>query len=313
MTKLIIQIPCYNEEKTLLTTLEALPKKVEGISEIEVLLINDGSTDKSAQIAEDWGAKVFNIKPNKGLANAFRSGLQEALNLGADIIVNTDADNQYCADDIAELVKPILEKKADIVVGARDIFSIKEFSPIKKMLQKVGSFVLRLLSSTQVEDAPSGFRAFSREAGIKINVFDNYTYTMETLLQANAKDLKVISVPIRVNEQLRKSKLMKNIFDYIFKSMKTTIRMFIVYRPFRFFITIAGMLAFLGLIVVARFLYYYFMGNGNGHIQSLILAAILLISSVQMGIIAIIGDLLSINRKIMEDVQTRLKKLELKK
>lgn len=313
MTKLIIQIPCYNEEKTLLTTLEALPKKVEGISEIEVLLINDGSTDQSAQIAEDWGAKVLNIKPNKGLANAFRSGLQEALNLGADIIVNTDADNQYCADDIAELVKPILEKKADIVVGARDIFSIKEFSPIKKMLQKVGSFVLRLLSSTQVEDAPSGFRAFSREAGIKINVFDNYTYTMETLLQANAKDLKVISVPIRVNEQLRKSKLMKNIFDYIFKSMKTTIRMFIVYRPFRFFITIAGMLAFLGLIVVARFLYYYFMGNGNGHIQSLILAAILLISSVQMGIIAIIGDLLSINRKIMEDVQTRLKKLELKK
>ena len=313
MTKLIIQIPCYNEEKTLLTTLEALPKQVEGISEIEVLLINDGSTDRSAQIAEDWGAKVLNIKPNKGLANAFRSGLQEALNLGADIIVNTDADNQYCADDIAELVKPILEKKADIVVGARDIFSIKEFSPIKKMLQKVGSFVLRLLSSTQVEDAPSGFRAFSREAGIKINVFDNYTYTMETLLQANAKDLKVISVPIRVNEQLRKSKLMKNIFDYIFKSMKTTIRMFIVYRPFRFFITIAGMLAFLGLIVVARFLYYYFMGNGNGHIQSLILAAILLISSVQMGIIAIIGDLLSINRKIMEDVQTRLKKLELKK
>ena len=313
MTKLIIQIPCYNEEKTLLTTLEALPKQVEGISEIEVLLINDGSTDKSAQIAEDWGAKVLNIKPNKGLANAFRSGLQEALNLGADIIVNTDADNQYCADDIAELVKPILEKKADIVVGARDIFSIKEFSPIKKMLQKVGSFVLRLLSSTQVEDAPSGFRAFSREAGIKINVFDNYTYTMETLLQANAKDLKVISVPIRVNEQLRKSKLMKNIFDYIFKSMKTTIRMFIVYRPFRFFITIAGMLAFLGLIVVARFLYYYFMGNGNGHIQSLILAAILLISSVQMGIIAIIGDLLSINRKIMEDIQTRLKNLELKK
>lgn len=313
MTKLIIQIPCYNEEKTLLTTLEALPKNVEGINEIEVLLINDGSTDKSAQIAEDWGAKVLNIKPNKGLANAFRSGLQEALNLGADIIVNTDADNQYCADDIAELVKPILEKKADIVVGARDIFSIKEFSPIKKMLQKVGSFVLRLLSSTQVEDAPSGFRAFSREAGIKINVFDNYTYTMETLLQANAKDLKVISVPIRVNEQLRKSKLMKNIFDYIFKSMKTTIRMFIVYRPFRFFITIAGMLAFLGLIIVARFLYYYFMGNGNGHIQSLILAAILLISSVQMGIIAIIGDLLSINRKIMEDVQTRLKKLELKK
>ena len=212
MTKLIIQIPCFNEEKTLLTTLEALPKTVEGISEIQVLVINDGSTDNSAEIAEKWGAKVFNIKPNKGLANAFRSGLQEALNLGADIIVNTDADNQYCADDIAKLVKPILEKKADIVIGARDIFSIKEFSPTKKIFQKLGSFVLRLLSSTQVEDAPSGFRAFSKDAAIKINVFDNYTYTMETLLQANAKGLKVVSVPIRVNEQLRESKLVKNIF-----------------------------------------------------------------------------------------------------
>ena len=311
MTKLIIQIPCFNEEKTLLTTLEALPKTVEGISEIQVLVINDGSTDNSAEIAEKWGSKVFNIKPNKGLANAFRSGLQEALNLGADIIVNTDADNQYCADDIAKLVKPILEKKADIVIGARDIFSIREFSPTKKIFQKLGSFVLRLLSSTQVEDAPSGFRAFSKDAAIKINVFDNYTYTMETLLQANAKGLKVVSVPIRVNEQLRESKLVKNIFDYIFKSMKTTIRMFIVYRPFRFFITIAGMLAFLGVIIALRFLYYFIFGNGNGHIQSLILVAILLISAVQMTIIAIIGDLLSINRKIMEDVQTRLKNFEL--
>ena len=311
MTKLIIQIPCFNEEKTLLTTLEALPKTVEGISEIQVLVINDGSTDNSAEIAEKWGAKVYIIKPNKGLANAFRSGLQEALNLGADIIVNTDADNQYCADDIAKLVKPILEKKSDIVIGARDIFSIREFSPTKKIFQKLGSFVLRLLSSTQVEDAPSGFRAFSKDAAIKINVFDNYTYTMETLLQANAKGLKVVSVPIRVNEQLRESKLVKNIFDYIFKSMKTTIRMFIVYRPFRFFITIAGMLAFLGVIIALRFLYYFIFGNGNGHIQSLILVAILLISAVQMTIIAIIGDLLSINRKIMEDVQTRLKNFEL--
>ena len=311
MTKLIIQIPCFNEEKTLLTTLEALPKAVEGISEIQVLVINDGSTDNSAEIAEKWGAKVLNIKPNKGLANAFRSGLQEALNLGADIIVNTDADNQYCADDIAKLVKPILEKKADIVIGARDIFSIREFTPTKKIFQKLGSFVLRLLSSTQVEDAPSGFRAFSKDAAIKINVFDNYTYTMETLLQANAKGLKVVSVPIRVNGQLRESKLVKNIFDYIFKSMKTTIRMFIVYRPFRFFITIAGMLAFLGVIIALRFLYYFIFGNGNGHIQSLILVAILLISAVQMTIIAIIGDLLSINRKIMEDVQTRLKNFEL--
>ena len=313
MTKLIIQIPCFNEENTLLTTLNALPKQVFGIDEIEVLVINDGSKDKSAEIAGNWGAKVLDIKTNRGLANAFRCGIAEALRLGADIIVNTDADNQYCADDIEKLVMPIVEGRADIVVGARDIFSIKEFSPMKKLFQKIGSAVLRLLSSTAVDDAPSGFRAFSKQAAIRINVFDNYTYTMETLLQANAKGLKVISVPVRVNPMLRKSKLVKNIFDYIFKSMKTTIRMFIVYRPFRFFITIASMLGFAGVALVIRFLYFYLLGNGNGHIQSLIFAAVFLISAVQVGIIAILGDLLSINRKLIEDVQTRLKKLELNK
>ena len=312
MTKLIIQIPCYNEEETLLTTLNDLPSSVAGIDKIEVLVINDGSTDKSEEIAKNWGAKVLNIKPNKGLANAFRSGLNEALKLGADIIVNTDADNQYCAGDIEKIVKPILEGNADIVVGARNILSIKFFSPLKKILQKIGSAVLRLFSSTKVEDAPSGFRAFSRHAALRINVFDNYTYTMETLLQANAKGLKVISVPIRVNEQLRDSKLVKNIFDYIYKSMKTTIRMFIVYRPFRFFITIAGLLALAGLILVLRFIYYFILGYGNGHIQSLIFAAMFLISAVQLGVIAIISDLLSINRKLAEDIQIRLKALELK-
>ena len=313
LTKLDIQIPCFNEEKTLLTTLNALPEAIDGIDEIEVLVINDGSTDNSGKIAEEWGAKVLEIKPNKGLANAFRSGLQECLNLGADIIVNTDADNQYNADDIKEIVKPVLDKKADIVVGARDIFSIKEFSPIKKLLQKTGSAVLRLLSSTKVQDAPSGFRAFSREAALKINVFDNYTYTMETLIQAGAKGLTVLSVPVRVNSKLRDSKLVKNIFNYVFQSMKTTIRMFIVYRPFRFFITFAAILLVFGLTLVGRFLYYYFAGQGNGHIQSLILAAVFLISSVQLGIVAIIGDLLSINRKLLEDIQIRVKKTELKK
>ena len=190
MTKLIIQIPCYNEEATLLTTLNALPDKIPGIESIEVLVINDGSTDASAEIAENWGASVVNIKPNKGLANAFRAGISEALKRGADIVVNTDADNQYCADDIAKLIAPILNGEADIVVGARDIFAIKEFSVMKKFFQKAGSAVLRLLSSTKVDDAPSGFRAFSRQAAIKLNIFDNYTYTMETLLQANAKGLK---------------------------------------------------------------------------------------------------------------------------
>ena len=312
MTKLIIQIPCYNEEETLLTTLNDLPKSIEGIDSIEVLVIDDGSTDKSAQIAKEWGASVVSVKPNKGLANAFRVGLQEALKHNADIIVNTDADNQYCADDISSLVAPILASSADIVIGARNILAIKEFSPLKKLFQKFGSAVLRLLSSTPVEDAPSGFRAFSKEAALKLNIFDNYTYTMETLLQANAKGLKIKSVPIRVNNKLRDSKLVKNIFDYIFKSMKTTIRMFIVYRPFRFFISLATILGILGLAIVIRFLYYFSLGDGNGHVQSLIFAAVFLISAVQLGIIAILGDLLSINRRLIEDVQTRLKRLELK-
>ncbi len=313
MTKLVIQIPCFNEEETLLTTLKSLPETVDGISEIEVLVIDDGSKDNSAQIAEKWGAKVLEIKPNKGLANAFRSGLQECLKMGADIIVNTDADNQYDASCMEDLIKPVLSGEADIVVGARDISSIKEFSFVKKLLQKLGSAVLRLLSSTKVQDAPSGFRAFSKDAALKLNVFDNYTYTMETLLQAGAKGLKVVSVPVRVNPQLRKSKLVKNIFSYVVKSMKTTLRMFIVYRPFRFFIAFSLVTALFGLFLVGRFLYYYLLGQGNGHIQSLIFAAVFLISAIQLAIVAVIGDLLSINRKLLEDIQTRVRNFELKK
>lgn len=312
MVKLIIQIPCYNEEETLLTTLNDLPKFVKGVDTLQVLVINDGSTDNSAEIARNWGAVVLDIKPNRGLANAFRSGLQKSLELGADIIVNTDADNQYSARDIEKLVQPIIAGAADIVVGARDIFNIKDFSPLKKLLQKIGSFVLRLFSTTQVEDAPSGFRAFSKDAALRINVFDNYTYTMETLVQAGAKGMRVKSVPISVNPKLRESKLVKNMFDYILKSLKTTIRMFIVYRPFRFFISLALVLGLIGLVLVSRFLYFYWTGDGNGHVQSLIFAAVFLLSSVQLGIIAIVGDLLSINRRLLEDIQTRIKKIELK-
>lgn len=313
MVKLIIQIPCYNESETLLTTLNDLPKNIDGIDDIEVLLIDDGSTDNSIEIARNWGATILSIKPNKGLANAFRLGLQKALSMGADIIVNTDADNQYCAKDIEKIVKPILLHEADMVVGARDISNINDFSPIKKMLQKFGSAVLRLLSETSVKDAPSGFRAFSKEVALRINIFDNYTYTMETLVQAGAKGFRVKSIEINVNPKLRESKLVKNIFDYIFKSMKTTIRMFIVYRPFRFFITLAFLLFFAGFILVLRFSYFYLLGQGNGHVQSLIFASIFLLSSLQLAIIAVLGDLLSINRKLLEDIQTRIKKLELKK
>ena len=276
-------------------------------------MINDGSTDNSSMIAKNWGAKVIDLKINKGLANAFRVGIQEALKNNADIIVNTDADNQYSANDIEKLIQPILKSEADIVIGARDVLNIKEFSILKKIFQKVGSAVLRLLSSTPVNDAPSGFRAFSREAALKINIFDNYTYTMETLVQAGAKGMRIKSVPISVNPKLRESKLVKSMFDYIFKSMKTTLRMFIIYRPFRFFITLALTIGLIGLFLACRFLYFYFIGDGNGHVQSLIFAAVFLISSLQLGIIAILGDLLSINRKLLEDVQFRIKKLELDK
>ena len=312
MIKLIIQIPCYNEEKTLLTTLNDLPKSIRGVDSIEVVVINDGSKDKSAEIARSWGATVLDIKINKGLANAFRSGLQKSLELGADIIVNTDADNQYSAKDIERLIQPLLNSQADITIGARDISNIKDFSPLKKFLQKLGSCVLRLFSDTQVKDAPSGFRAFTKDAALRLNVFDNYTYTMETLIQAGAKGMKVVSVPISVNPKLRESRLVKSMFDYIFKSMKTTIRMFIVYRPFRFFITLATIIGLIGILLIIRFLYFYYIGAGNGHIQSLIFASIFLITSVQLSITAIVGDLLSINRKLLEDIQTRVKKIELK-
>ena len=233
--KLVIQIPCYNEEKSLPITLNALPKKIEGIDEIEILIINDGSTDNTVEVAKGLGVKnIVEMPHNSGLAKAFVAGINASLSIGADIIVNTDADNQYCANDIEKLVRPIIDGSADIVIGSRPVSKIKHFSLLKKMLQKLGSFVMRLISSTDVEDAPSGFRAFSRNAALQLNVFDNYTYTLETIIQAKAKGLILECVPINVNPDLRKSKLVKNIFDYVRRSMFTMIRMFIIYRPFRF-------------------------------------------------------------------------------
>ena len=256
--KLIIQIPCYNEEKSLPVTLNALPKKIDGIDEIEVLIINDGSTDKTVDVAKNLGVKyIVEMPHNSGLAKAFVAGINSALSLDADIIVNTDADNQYCADDIEKLVKPILDGSADIVIGSRPVSKIQHFSLLKKMLQKLGSFVMRLISSTDVEDAPSGFRAFSRNAAIQLNVFDNYTYTLETIIQARAKGLVLKCVPINVNPDLRKSKLVKNIFDYVRRSMFTMIRMFIIYRPFRFFAILAGIFLTFGILIGIRFLYYF--------------------------------------------------------
>lgn len=312
--KLVIQIPCYNEEKSLPITLNELPKHIDGIDEIEVLIIDDGSKDRTVEVAKELGVNNFVEMPhNSGLAKAFVAGINKALEIGADIVVNTDADNQYCAADIEKLVKPILAGEADIVIGSRPVSEIEHFSPLKKLLQKLGSGVMRLISSTKVEDAPSGFRAFSRNAAMQLNVFDNYTYTLETIIQAKAKGLILKCVPIRVNPDLRKSKLVRNMFDYIRRSMFTMIRMFIIYRPFRFFAILAGMFFLVGALIGLRFLYYFVFESGAGHIQSLILSAILIITGVQVGVIAVLSELLSINRKILEDIQKRLKLQDLQK
>ena len=306
--KLIIQIPCYNEEKTLPITIKALPKQIEGIDEIEVLIIDDGSTDRTVEVAKELGIQhIHSLNKNYGLARAFSVGLNKAIELGADIIVNTDGDNQYNADDIEKLIKPILENRADMVVGERPISNIKHFSFTKKCLQKLGSKVMSIISGVKINDATSGFRAFSKKTATRINVFDNYTYTLETIIQSNAKGLTIENVPIRVNKKERNSRLISNEFVYILRSILTMTRMFIVYRPFRFFAIISSLFLILGLLTGGRFLYFYATGEGAGHIQSLILSAILIITGVQTGVIAIASDLLSINRKLLEDIQMRLK------
>lgn len=312
--KLVIQIPCLNEEEALPITLRELPKHIDGIDEIEVLIIDDGSTDNTVETAKQLGVnKIIQFNSNKGLAKAFIAGLNTALNMGADIIVNTDADNQYSGKDIEKLVKPILEGRSDIVIGTRPVLKIKEFSLLKKGLQKLGSGVMRLLSSTNVKDAPSGFRAFSKNAALQMNVFDNYTYTLETIIQAKAKGLIIECVDIDVNPEMRKSRLFKNMFVYILRSIFTMLRMFIIYRPFRFFAVCGLVFLLIGLGLSGRFLYYYFTGFGKGHIQSLIFASVFLLSGVQIGLIAVLAELISINRKLLEDIQKRVKLDELQK
>lgn len=312
--KLIIQIPCYNEEETLHIALNELPKKIEGIDEIEYLIINDGSKDNTVQVAKEWGINyVVNFRQNKGLAKGFMAGLDACLRNGADIIVNTDADNQYCADDIEKLVRPIIDEKYDIVIGERPINETKHFSFVKKKLQRLGSWVVRKASKTDIPDAPSGFRAYSREAALRMNVVNEYTYTLETIIQAGREKIAMTSVPIRTNEELRKSRLFKSMFGYVKKSMGTIIRAFIMYKPLRFF-TILGLIPFLcGIGIGIRFLVYYFQGVGNGHIQSLILAAVLLLIGWQTIIIGLQADIIAANRKILQDIQYRVKKLEISK
>ncbi len=309
--KLIIQIPCLNEEKTLPITINDLPRQIDGIDTIEYLIIDDGSTDNTVSIAKEIGVHhVISFKRNKGLAAAFTAGIDACLRLGADIIVNTDADNQYCGQDIEKLVQPILNKTADIVIGERPIQDTKHFSSIKKRLQKIGSWSVRIASNTDIPDAPSGFRAFSREAAMKLNIVSEYTYTLETIIQAGRKNIAITSVPINTNEELRKSRLFKSMWGYIKRSMFTILRIFMMYKPLRFFSYIGGFAFGTGFLIGLRFLFYVFNGDGNGHIQSLILAVALMIMGFQTIILGLQADLIASNRKILEDVQYRIKKIE---
>lgn len=301
--KLVIQIPCYNEEETIGLTINELPQKISGFEDVKILVIDDGSSDKTAIIAAQHGANVVRHTNNKGLAQAFMTGLDAALKMGADVIVNTDADNQYNAQDIPSLVQPILEGKADMVIGTRPISEIHEFSKIKKILQKFGSWVVRIASGTTVQDAPSGFRALSRNTAMHINVFNNYTYTLESIIQAGQKNLTINSVPIRVNPETRPSRLVNNIFSYVAKSTFTIIRIFVIYKPFFFCMTISSVLTTIGTLIGARFLYHYIILNSGGHIQSLILASILIGMGFQTLILAFISDTIAANRKISEEIQ----------
>lgn len=305
--KLIIQIPCYNEAATLGVTLAALPRQVPGFDSVEWLIVDDGSKDATVEIAKSNGVDhIIRHTHNQGLARAFMTGLDTCLHLGADVIVNTDADNQYDANDIPTLTSPILERRAEIVIGVRPIATIEHFSPAKKLLQRLGSWVVRVASKTNIPDAPSGFRAISRAAAQRLIVFNDYTYTLETIIQAGQKNMAITSVPIRVNENLRPSRLVKNVPSYIRRSIVTIVRIFIIYRPFRFFATIGIVLFCIGLLIGLRFLWKYLDGEGEGHVQSLILAALLLGMGFQTLLIAFIADLLAANRKLLEDVRFRL-------
>jgi len=309
--KLIIQIPCYNEAETLTIALNDLPKHIDGIDEIEYLIINDGSKDDTVKVAKEWGVDyVVNFKCNRGLAKGFMAGLDACLRNGADIIVNTDADNQYCGEDIEKLVRPILEGKADMVIGERPIDDTAHFSPLKKKLQHLGSWVVRKASKTDIPDAPSGFRAYSRDAAMRLNVVNEYTYTLETIVQAGRNRMSVTSVPIRTNAELRPSRLFKSMFGYVKRSMVTILRAFLMYRPLMSFSIIAAVLFGLGVLLGVRFLVFVFAGNGGGHVQSLILASTLMLSGVMTFIVGLQADIIAANRKILEDIQYHVRKLD---
>lgn len=304
--KLIIQMPCYNEEGTLGVALSHLPREVPGYDKVEWLIIDDGSTDGTVRVAREHGVDhIVQLRHNEGLAKVFMTGIEACLRRGAHTIVNTDADNQYDASCIGDLVRPIAEGEAEFVVGTRPISQIEHFSPVKKALQKLGSWVVQMASGTRVPDAPSGFRAIHWEAALRLNVFSRYTYTLETIIQAGRNNFRIVSVPVRVNEDLRPSRLVKSIPSYIRRSIVTIVRIFLIYKPFRTFTFFALLFAAAFIALGGRFLFYFAIGEGDGHVQSLILAAIFAIASFLSFSVAIVSDLLSVNRVLLEDLRTR--------
>lgn len=306
MAQLIIQIPAFDEAETIAATLAALPRKVPGFSRVDWLLVDDGSRDRTVEIARASGIDhVVRLSHNQGLARAFMAGIEASLKLGADVIVNTDADNQYDASCIPDLVAPILDGRAVIVVGERPISTMREFSPLKRLLQKLGSAVVRFVSATDVPDAPSGFRAIHRDAALRICVFGNYTYTLETLIQAGRKNLPVASVPVRVNPVARPSRLVRSIPGYVAKSLLTIVRIFVLYKPFRFFAIIGTVFLLPGIVIGCRFLADYLAGEGQGHIQSLILAAILIVMAFITYAAGLLADLIAANRLLLEEMRMR--------
>jgi glycosyltransferase involved in cell wall biosynthesis len=310
--KLIIQIPCYNEEATLPLTLADLPRELPGIDVIEYLIIDDGSRDRTVEVARQHGVHhIVRQKQNRGLATAFQAGLEASLAAGADVIVNTDADNQYAGADVATLVEPILAGRADIVVGDRGVAESEHFSPFKRRLQRLGSWVVERAAGIPIPDATSGFRAFTREAALRLTVLSEYTYTLETLIQAGLRGMKVSFVPIHTNPQTRKSRLIRSLPSFMALQAVTVLRFYTMYRPLRVFMTTGAVFIAAALLVGARFLYFYAAGRGAGHIQSLLLAAILGIIGFQVGLIGLIADLVSLNRKMLEETLYRARRMEL--
>lgn len=309
--KLIVQIPAFNEEATIAQTLRDIPKKIDGIDSIESLVIDDGSSDNTAEAARKAGAThVVQLKTHRGLSSAFLAGINAAIRLGADIIVNTDADNQYAGADIPKLVAPILRGTADVVIGDREVSKSPHMSAVKRLLQRLGSRTVGLASGLRVADVTSGFRAFSRDAAMQINVFNPFTYTLETVIQAGNRNLGVQSVPVRTNAPTRPSRLYRGMGTYLRKSAATIFRIYTIYKPLKTFFTIGVVLMLAGSVLGARFLWHFWQGDRGGHIQSLILAAVFLIIGFQTLLIGLVADLISVNRRLSEEVLVRLKRID---